>query len=42
MKDKFNPDDDVLDLSEEYWREQNPDEEDEPYFPLNESQPPHY
>ena len=42
MNEKVNPDNDSLDPSEEYWREQNPDEEDEPYFPSKESRPPHY
>ncbi len=42
MIDTLNADNDVLDPSEEYWREQNPDEEDEPFFPPDQSQPPHY
>ncbi len=35
-------DDDSYDEVEEYFREQDPDEEDGAYFPLEESQPPHY
>ena len=42
MNEKINPDDDAIDLSEEYWREQNLDEENQPYFPIEESKPPHY
>ncbi len=42
MNEKINPYNDFLDPFEEYWREQNPDEDDEAYFPLEESKPPHY
>ncbi len=35
-------DDDSYDEVEEYFREQDPDEGDHIYFPLSESQPPHY
>ena len=42
MNEKINPDNDSLDPSDEYWREQNPDEEDKPYFTLEGSKPPHY
>ena len=37
-----NVDDDSYDEVEEHLREQDPDEEDRAYFPLEESQPPHY
>ena len=42
MNEKINPDNDSLDPSDEYWREQDPDEEDGSYFPFEESKPPHY
>ena len=42
MNEKNNPDNDALDPSEEYWREENPDEEGQAYFPFEESNPPHY
>ncbi len=42
MKEEINFDDDGTTSSEEYWRQLNPDEEDKPYFPLEESVPPHY
>ena len=42
MNEKTNPHNESLDPVEEYWRQQNPDEEDEPYFPTKESKPPHY
>ncbi len=42
MNEKINPDNDALDPSDEYWREQKPDEEDKSYFPFEESRPPHY
>ena len=42
MDKKANPDNDALDLSEEHFRNQSQDESDEPYFPLEESKPPHY
>ena len=35
-------DDDSYDEVEEYFIEQDPDEEDGAYCPLEESQPPHY
>ncbi len=34
--------DDSYDEVEEYFREQDLDEDDGVYFPLKESQPPHY
>ena len=42
LLNQFGYDDDALDPSEEYWKKQNPDEEDQPYFPPEESKPPHY
>ncbi|KGG14887.1 MULTISPECIES: hypothetical protein [unclassified Prochlorococcus] len=42
MNEKINPDNEALDPSDEYWRQQSSDEEDEPYFPPEESKPPHY
>ena len=44
MKEKINPDNDGLDPSEEYFRTKNDnsDEQDQPYFPVEESKPPHY
>ncbi len=42
MNKQINSENNALDPSYEFWREQNPDEEDEPYFPIEESQPPHY
>ncbi len=42
MSRKINPENDAFDPSEEYWREQTNEEEDELYFPLEESKPPHY
>ena len=42
MAKKTNPDNDALDPSEEYFKKQSQDEEDQPYFPLEESLPPHY
>ena len=42
MTKKTNPDNDSLDPLDEYWREQNSDEDDKPYFPFEESKPPHY
>ena len=42
MNQKNNPYNDELEPSEEYWMEHNPDQEDEAYFPLEESKPPHY
>ncbi len=37
-----NVDDDSYDEVEEELRKSDPDEEDRPYFPLEESHPPHY
>ena len=37
-----NFDDDSYDEVEERLREQDPDEEDRAYFPVEESKPPHY
>ena len=44
MNEKVNPYNDELDLSEECLRKKhiNWNEEGEPYFPIEESQPPHY
>ena len=42
MNEKINPDKNAFDLSEVYWRDQYPEEEEEPYFPPEESKPPHY
>ncbi len=42
MKHNSNPDNDSFDPSEEYFRERSQEEEDKPYFPLEESPPPHY
>ncbi len=42
MNSRIIYDNDGLDPSEEYWREINPDHVDEPYFPPEESKPPHY
>ena len=44
MKEKINPDNDGLDPSEEYFitKNDNNDEQDQPYFPVEESKPPHY
>ena len=42
MNKNTNPDNDALDPQEEYWRSEDPDEEDKPYFPPEESKPPHY
>ncbi len=37
-----NVDDDSYDEMEELLKEIDPDEEDQPYFPPEESKPPHY
>ncbi|WP_269622618.1 hypothetical protein [Prochlorococcus marinus] len=42
MNKKTIPDNDAVAHSEEYWKEENLGTEDEPYFPLEESKPPHY
>ncbi len=42
MSEKTNPDNDVFDTSDEYWRGEEADEECETYFPPEESKPPHY
>ncbi len=42
MIEKKKLDKDSLFPSEEYSKENNPDEESEPYFPLEDSKPPHY
>ena len=44
MNANMPPKNDSLDPSEEYFKEkdQAPDEDDQPYFPLEESKPPHY
>ena len=44
MKDKINPDNNDFDASEEYFKMQDEsfDQENEEYFPLEDSKPPHY
>ena len=42
MNDRTTPDNDAFDPAEEFWRNQDPDEEDEPYYPFDELKPPHY
>ena len=44
MKNKINPDNDVFDPSEEYFKkeENTYDHETEEYFPKETSKPPHY
>ena len=44
MTSKIKSHIDSLDTSEEYFKEkyEHTDEEDQPYFPLEESKPPHY
>ena len=41
-KPERNFDDDSYDEVEERLREQDPDEEDRAYYPVEESKPPHY
>ncbi len=41
-KREWNFDDDSYDEVEESLRDQDPDEEDCAYFPIEESKPPHY
>ena len=44
MREKINPDNDAQDPAEEYFKEKDffIDEEAQPYFPPEESKPPHY
>ena len=42
MKENISLNNEALDHSEEYWIEYFIDDEDKPYFPLEESKPPHY
>ena len=44
MREKINPDNDAQDPAEEYFIEKDlvHDEDDQPYFPPEESKPPHY
>ena len=46
MKDKFNPDNDSFDPSEEYFKRKGNkyynENENEEYFPQETSKPPHY
>ena len=44
MNKKRPPKNELLDPSEEYFKKKSEslNEEDEPYFPLEESKPPHY
>ena len=44
MRFKFNPDNDGLDLSEEYFKEKDSseDQESDEYYPQQHSIPPHY
>ena len=44
MNRDFNYDNDIFDLSEEYFNQKNgnPENLDNEYFPLEESKPPHY
>ena len=44
MKDKINPDNDSYDPSEEYFERKSGiyENENEEYFPLETSKPPHY
>ena len=43
-EEKFNPNDDIFDPSEEYFNNKNDkyESEFEEYFPLEASRPPHY
>ena len=44
MKNKINPDNDVYDQSEEYFKKKSDtfEDETEEYFPQKTSKPPHY
>ena len=44
MEKKKNPNNDLIDSSEDYFREKNDglDEEGDVYFPIEDSKPPHY
>ena len=43
MRKTINPDDDTIDIYEDYFRKKNFfEEESEEYFPLEDSRPPHY
>ena len=44
MIEKFNPDNDSFDPSEEYFKKKDETHENEPeeYFPIETSKPPHY
>ena len=44
MQEKINPDNDATDPSEEYFKRKNDseDEENDKYYPQEESIPPHY
>ena len=45
MKEKINPDNDGYDPSEEYFKKKKGDtyeDENEEYFPIETSKPPHY
>ena len=42
MGKERNYDNDALDLSEEYFRKNKKDKDEDTYFPLEESEPPHY
>ena len=42
MNEKLYADNEILDPSEEYWREKDPDEEDDSCCFYEQSKPPHY
>ena len=42
MEKEQNYDNDGLDPSEEYFRKKKKDNDEDTYFPLEESEPPHY
>jgi hypothetical protein len=42
MNNERNYDNDGLDPSEEYFKEKRKINDDDDYFPLDESEPPHY
>ena len=42
MDRESNYDNDGLDLSEEYFKKKKKGDDEETYFPLEESEPPHY